>query len=67
MCHSDIRIYLASRVTNKSDRLVTKEALCRADPDMQISRIRLSDKASYHHPQLVAGSHLESYQAQLLV
>jgi hypothetical protein len=33
---------------------VTKEALCRADPDGRISRIRLSDKDSRVRPREVA-------------
>ena len=36
------------------------------EPDLQISRIRLSGKTSYLRPQLAMPGHAQLFQAQLL-
>jgi hypothetical protein len=37
------------------------------EPDLRVSRIRLSGKTSYLRPQLAMPSHAQLFQAQLLV
>jgi hypothetical protein len=51
----------------RGDQRVTMEALCRADPDVQVSRIRLSDKEARVRSREAGDPPLKLDQPQLVV
>jgi hypothetical protein len=55
------------RPERRRQACVTKEALCRADPDVRMCRIRLSDQDSCLRARAAARSSLEPEQPQVRV